>query len=281
VDRVLKFSSPGTREFWEIPVLYEDDHLLALDKPSGLLTSPDRFNPALPSLVGLLHQAIAARKPWSLKRALDYVMNVHRLDAETSGVLLLARAKPVFATLADEFGNHRAVQRYLALAQGAPKQSQFVIEAKLAPDPVRPGVFRVDPRQGKMACTKFEIAERFTGWTLLRCEPAPCRPHQVRVHLAHAGLPLAGDQLYGGKPLRLSSLKRGYRLKPNRSERPLLGRAALHLEALNLHHPVTGAPLLIQAPYPKDLAVALKYLRRYAIPATESNPEAPIRDPAG
>ena len=280
MDRILKLPSPATHEIWEVSVLYEDDHLLALDKPSGLLTSPDQFNPALPSLVGLLHQAIAAKKSWTVERGLDYVMNVHRLDAETSGVLLLARSKPVFTALADLFGNQQPVQRYLALVQGAPKEDRFVIEAKLAPDPVRTEVFRVDPREGKSARTRFEVAQRFAGWTWLRCEPVPGRPHQVRVHLCHAGLPLAGDQLYGGNPLRLSTLKRRYRLKPNRTERPLIGRAALHLEELKLRHPVSGAPLVIQAPCPKDLAVALKYLQRYAPGATERTPEAEIRDPA-
>jgi 23S rRNA pseudouridine1911/1915/1917 synthase len=278
VDRVLKLSSPATGEFWEIPVIYEDAHLLALNKPSGLLTSPDRFNPAMPSLMGLLHQAIAAGKPWTAQRALAYLMNVHRLDAETSGALLLARAKPVFTVLADLFSSQETVQRFSVLVQGAPKEDRFVIEAKLEPDPVRHEVIRVNPRLGKSARTHFEVAERFAGWTWLRCEPVPCRPHQVRVHLRHAGLPLAGDQLYGGKPLRLSSLKRGYRLKPNHTERPLVGRAALHLEELTLPHPVTGAPLVIQAPWPKDLAVALKYLRRYAMPATDSQPDAPISD---
>jgi 23S rRNA pseudouridine1911/1915/1917 synthase len=263
VDRVLKLSSPATREFWEIPILYEDACLLALNKPGGLLTSPDRYNPALPSLMGLLHQAIAAGKPWATERALAYLMNVHRLDAETSGVLLLARTKPVFAALADAFGGQKPRQLHLALVHGAPKEDRFVVEAKLAPDPVRPEVVRVDPRQGKSARTRFEVVERFAGWTLLRCEPMPCRPHQVRVHLCRAGLPLAGDQLYGGRPLKLSSLKPGFRLKPNHTERPLVGHAALHLEELTLPHPVSGAPLVIQAPWPRELMVALKYLRRY------------------
>jgi RluA family pseudouridine synthase len=264
VDYVVKLSSPATGEFWEIPILYEDAHLLALNKPSGLLTSPDRFNRNLPSLMGLLHEAIATGRPWTAERALGYLMNVHRLDAETSGVLLLARAKPAFVTLADLFSSHKPMQRHVALVQGAPKEDRFVIEAKLAPDPARRDIMRVDSRQGKAARTHFEVLERFAGWVLLRCEPIPCRTHQIRVHLCHAGLPLAGDALYGGRPLRLSSLKPVYRLKPNHTERPLVGRAALHLEELTLPHPVTGAPLIIQAPWPKDFAVALKYLRRYA-----------------
>jgi 23S rRNA pseudouridine1911/1915/1917 synthase len=261
---VLKLTSPVTRGFWEIPILYEDAELLALNKPAGLLTSPDRLDPNQPSLMGLLHKAIAAGKRWSAERALVYLMNAHRLDAETSGVLLLARAKPVFIALADLFSSGKTIQRHLALVEGAPKQDRFVIEAKLAPDPVRRGVMRVDSRQGKNARTTFEVLERFKGWTLLRCKPLTSRPHQVRVHLCHARLPLAGDELYGGKPLRLSSLKPVYRLKPHHSERPLIANAALHVEELTLPHPVSGAPLTIQVPWPKDLTVALKYLRIYA-----------------
>ena len=107
------------------------------------------------------------------------------------------------------------------------------------------------------------MLETFAGWTLLQCEPLTSRPHQIRVHLRHAGLPLAGDVLYGGKPLWLSRLKHDYRLKPGHVERPLLSRAALHAETLSLVHPVTGATVTITAPWPKDLKVAVKYLRLF------------------
>ena len=102
---VIKLSSPATREYWEIPVLYEDDYLLALDKPSGLLTSPDRYDPARPNLMKLLHAGIAAQKPWARERNLAYLSNAHRLDFETSGVILLAKTKAVLVALADLFGS--------------------------------------------------------------------------------------------------------------------------------------------------------------------------------
>ena len=112
--------------------------------------------------------------------------------------------------------------------------------------------------------TVFEVRERFSRWTLMQCELLTDRPHQVRAHLRHIGLPVIGDQLYGGRPLLLSRLKQVYRLKPNQTERPLIARPALHAETLSLPHPVTGTPLGIAAPWPKDLTVAVKYLRRYA-----------------
>src|SRR2546426_1565987 len=92
---VLKLSSPATREFWEIPILYEDSHLLALDKPGCLLVSQDRDDPQRPNLMKLLHAGIADSKPWARERQLSYLMNAHRLDFETSGVILLAKAKAV------------------------------------------------------------------------------------------------------------------------------------------------------------------------------------------
>jgi 23S rRNA pseudouridine1911/1915/1917 synthase len=264
MNQTIKLSSPATHEFWEIPVLYEDAHLLALDKPTGLLTSPSREAPDQPSLMRLLHAGILEGKPWARERGLTYLMNAHRLDFETSGVILLARSKPALVALANLFGAEKTVQRYLALVQGEPAEDRFEVEAAVAPHPSRPGLMHVDPRRGKRSRTLFTVQERFAGWTLLKCEPQPNRPHQLRVHLRRAGLPLAGDSLYGGPPLLLSKLKRVYRLKPHRTERPLLARAALHAEELVLAHPVSGDTLTLTAPWPKDFAVAVKYLRRYA-----------------
>lgn len=259
----IKLSSPATREFWEIPVLYEDADLLALDKPAGLLTSPDRYDPTRPNLMKLIHSAIAESKPWVRERGLTYLMNAHRLDFETSGVILLAKHKPVLVKLANLFGSERPLKRYVALVQGAPSEESFEISASLAPHPVQTGRIRVDMKRGKRSRTRFSVLERFAGWTLLRCEPLTGRTHQIRVHLQHARLPLVGDSLYGGRPLLLSTLKKGYRLKPGKTERPLMGRVALHAEQLVLPHPQSGAELAISAPWPKDLMVAVRYLRQF------------------
>ena len=269
---VIRLSFPITRELWEIPVLFEDDHLLALNKPAGLLVSADRRDLEKPNLVKLLHAAIADGLPWVKQRGLSYVMNAHRLDSETSGILLLAKTKSALVYLANLFGTETPVRRYLGLVRGAPPQEQFEVDAKLAPNTVQLGLMRVDPKGGKRSRTKFQVLERFSRWTLVRCEPLTDRTHQIRVHLRYVGCPLVGDRLYGGKQLLLSRLKTNYRLKPNREERPLLDRAALHAELLTLPHPVTGELLTITAPLPKDLSVALKYLRRYA-PVGGSAPE--------
>ena len=261
---VIKLSSPATKEFWEIGVVYEDEHLLALDKPSGLLTSPDRYDPNRPNLMKLLHAAIAENKPWVRERNLNYLSNAHRLDFETSGVILLAKNKPALVELADMFGAEKPVKKYVAIVQGTPAEDEFEIDAKLAPHPVKLGFMRVDPNNGKKSRTKFSVMEKFSRWTLVRCEPFTGRTHQIRIHLRHAGVPIVGDELYGGKPLWLSRLKPSFRLKPGREERPLLGRVALHAEQLELKHPITGEPVSITAPWPKDFNVALKYLRQFA-----------------
>jgi RluA family pseudouridine synthase len=264
VNDSIKLSSPLTREFWEIPVLFEDEHLLALDKPAWLLTSPDRYDPQRPHLLKLLHGAIAQNKPWTRPRGLTYLMNTHRLDLETSGVLLLAKNKPALIALASLFAVDKPLKTYLALVHGTPLEREFESSASLAPHPVKTGLMRVDPKHGKRARTRFEVRENFRHHTLLRCASLSSRIHQVRAHLQHVGWPIVGDALYGGSPLLLSRLKSNYRLKPKRAERPLIGRVALHAEQLSFLHPVSGDEITITAPWPKDLLVAVKYLRRYA-----------------
>ena len=262
----IKLSSPATREFWEIPVLFEDEHLLALDKPARLLTSPDANEMARPSLMKLLQAGIKDKKPWANERHLEYLNPANDLDFDATGVLLLAKNKAAFIALANLFSSETARLKYVTLVRGALLESEFEVDAKLAPHPVKPDVMRVDRDHGKQARTKFTLLENFSraGYALLRAEPLAERTHQVRVHASHVDLKIVGDEVYGGKPLWLSRLKKDYRLKPGREERPLLGRVALHAEELSLPHPVTGETVTIKSEWPKDLRVALKFLRLHA-----------------
>ena len=261
----LKLSSPTTDEFWEIPVLYEDAQLLALAKPSRLLTCPDRYDPQRPNLMRMLHRDVERQAPWVRTRKIAYLANAHRLDFETSGVLLLAKDKPSLVALANQFGVEKPGKIYVALVFGSPEETSFQVDAKLAPNPFKEGVVRVDLKHGKKAITQFEVRERFDGLTLLQCQPLTGRTHQIRVHLRSRNLRLVGDATYGGPPLWLSRLKSNYRLKPGHEERPLISRSALHAEQLTVAHPVTGEPIVISAPWPKDLTVAVKYLRKFAL----------------
>jgi len=264
VSDPIKLSSPATQEFWEIPVLFEDDHLLAVNKPACLLTSPDRYDAMRPNLMKLLHAGIAEGKPWARARSLTYLANAHRLDFETSGVILLAKTKPVLVQLADLFGSNKPKKTYVALLPGTPPNPKWEVDAPIAPFPGRPGHMRVDPRNGKQSRTLFEVREQFRGFALVSCRPITGRTHQIRIHLKHWGLPICGDRIYGGRPLLLSDLKSDYRLKAGKTERPLISTVALHAERLEIVHPVTGQPVVITADWPKDFAVAAKYLRRYA-----------------
>ena len=146
-NETIKLSAPQKSGFWEIAVLYEDEHLLALDKPPLLLSSPDRYDPERPNLMKLLHRDIERGAPWARKRGLTYLMNAHRLDFETSGVMLLAKTKAVLVALADLFGSEKPVKTYLALVHGVASQS-FEVDAKLGMHPARPGFVRVDEKEG-------------------------------------------------------------------------------------------------------------------------------------
>lgn len=260
----VKVSHPETKNFWEIPVLFEDEHLLALNKPASLQTIDEGVQTGVPDLMALLHSCIAQGKPWAAERGLGFLKNSHRLDAGVSGVFLLSKTPAAHEALANAFGTEEPLRRYLAIVRNNPPEQTFEVNAKIGPSMDQPGMMRVDPRHGKKSVTRFEAVEYFEGWTLIACNPFPDRPGQVRAHLKYSRLHVTGDKIYHGPDLLLSTMKPGFRLKKDDVERPLMNRPALHLEVLTVKHPVTSEPLTITAPLPKDMEVALKYLRKYA-----------------
>ena len=173
MSAIIKLSSPATREFWEIPVLFEDEHLLALDKPARLLTSPDALDLARPSLMKLLHSGIAAKKPWASERHLDYLNPLNELDFDVTGVLLLAKNKPAFIALANLASSGKVRIHYLALVRGELLEREFEVDAKLAPHPVKPDAMRVDRDNGKQADPVRPSGEFFARGLRL----AACRTH--------------------------------------------------------------------------------------------------------
>ncbi len=234
------------------PVICEDASLLAFDKPSGLLVAPDRWDKSRVNLMTLVHAAFGTG-----------VANVHRLDADTSGVLLCARNKAALDSLSGQFQAKTAEKTYHALVEGAPADDTFVVELALREDERRPGRMCPARKGGKASVTRFAVLERFRGYAWLACRPQTGRTHQIRVHLAALGLPILNDAFYGTEHrLLLSAIKRGY--KGRAEERPLISRLALHASELVVRHPETGVPVALRAPLPNEFQVALKYLRRFA-----------------
>jgi len=227
-----------------IPVLYEDDALLAVDKPAGSLVVRGREGEAEPSLVDRLS---AARK--------ERLLVVHRLDRGTSGVLLLARTAAAHKALCAAFEEGRVRKRYLALVEGTPP-AEFRVDVALVP--ARRGKTRpAKPEEvGKPSATAFRALERLGRFTLLEAAPETGRPHQIRVHLKYQGFPLAVDPLYGKREV----LRRGDVGGAPEGE-VLLERTPLHAREVRLAHPLTGTELVVEAPLPADLETALRVLR--------------------
>jgi len=214
-------------------LLFEDADLVAVDKPPGVAAQPtlttDRGT--LPELVSALVGS--------------EVTLVHRLDRETSGVTVFARTREVAAALAAAFRDGEPEKTYLALCARPPSPPRGRIDLALGKDPGRAGLRRVDPA-GEAAATVYQTVRSSGRAALVEARPETGRTHQIRVHLAHLGAPLLGDARYGG---------------PRRVGEVAVPRVMLHARRLALRHPVTGAPLSVEAPEPADfLAVAAALL---------------------
>jgi len=238
-------------------ILRQDDHLLVVNKPAGLLTVPGRQGGHS------LREAVAHALGITQKLFL-----VHRLDAWTSGVLLLAKTPEAQRRLAQQFQNRQVQKEYLALVRGAPEEDSGLIVAPIAPHPRIPAKMIISEKKGRPSQTKWQIVERFQGISLVRCRPLTGRQHQIRVHLALIEMPLLVDPLYGNaEAFYLSRIKPGYKPSHHHEERPLLARLSLHAEAITFTHPRTEQPLRIEAPLPKDLHATLTQLRKLCGPA--------------
>jgi tRNA pseudouridine32 synthase/23S rRNA pseudouridine746 synthase len=233
-----------------IPVLFEDEAIVAVDKPAGALVIRGREGAREPSLVDRLIRLRGERL---------YV--VHRLDRGTSGVLLLARSAAAHRSLSMAFEAGKVEKRYFALVSGVPPEDRFTVDLRLAP--ARRGKMKPAPpgAPGKTARTGFRVLERFSGFAFLDCTPEGGRTHQIRVHLKSAGFPLAVDPLYGGR----RRLLRGD-LGCTPGDVPVLERTSLHAAAVILAHPAAGERITIEAPLPQDMEKALALLRSSPVP---------------
>lgn len=236
------------------PVLFESGSALVIAKPAGVPVVPDRSGQD-PGLHGRFEE---------LRPGADLRV-VHRLDRDTSGCLVLAKGLEAARHFDEMFRSGRMAKRYVALVHGVPGAAEFAMDAWLGPDPRRPGkvIAAAEERPGfRSAHTDARVVQSMSRHALLELRPGTGRGHQLRVHLQFAGHPIVGDLDYGGSPLLLSDLKRGYKLRSGVVERPLLARMFLHAAALTFPD-LDGSPVSVEAPLPDDLAMALQKIERF------------------
>ena len=238
-----------------IPILYEDRSLLALDKPAGWMLAPDSWDRTGRNLQLALQSSLNARDFWARSRSLKFLRFIHRLDAETSGITLFAKSPGALRAYSEMFEDRRVEKYYLAVVHGLPKQREWICRFALGPDPCikgrmraareerPPAIMRDDfdpPRRErrsqqdwKDAETRFRVIQTAKDTALIEAQPLTGRTHQIRVHLASAGLPVVGDPLYGKDPSVASK-----------------GRQRLALRAVRLacRDPFQGRRIFIEAP---------------------------------
>jgi len=239
----------STPEDIALTIVHEDEHLLVLDKPAGLVVHPGAGNPAGTLLNALLHHD---PKLAELPRA----GIVHRLDKDTSGLMVVAKTLPTYTALVDLLSQHEVERQYEAVVLGTMVAGGTVDEpiGRSMGDRLRQAVR--DEEDGKRAVTHYRLRERFRAHSLLQCQLETGRTHQIRVHLAHINHPLIGDPLYGGglklpkgASAELIATLRGFR------------RQALHAEKLSFIHPISGEALSFSAERPGDQLALIEALR--------------------
>ncbi len=246
-----------------LPVLYEDEHVIVVDKPAGLLTVPSARGAREEDTVLLRVREYARR----LRSRGGSAERVHRLDRDTSGALVFALSTEARAGLLRTFRGHHIERSYLALVAGEPAAEQGEIDVPLREAWIsgRKGVARRG-EPARPALTRWRVLERLGGAALLEVRPETGRQHQIRVHLAHVGLSVLGDPVYGRQaqaPANVSGAGHpGARQSP--AIAALAQRPMLHARRLAFAHPISGEPVVVESPLPEDMKRVLAALRAIA-----------------
>ncbi len=231
--------------------IFDDEAMLVLNKPAGLLTVPDRHDPQLPNLRHILQDKYGP------------VIPVHRLDKETSGVICFAKTKEDHKFLNEEFQNRRVGKKYIAFISGTPAENEGTLDYPIEQHPSILGKMRISPR-GKDSLTKYKVLETIGPFSLVEVDLLTGRTHQIRLHFSHLGHPVIADTRYGnGKSVFLSDFKKNFKQGRFKEERALIGSLALHSRQLSLTHPRSNKEMLFEAELNKEFSVALKQLRKY------------------
>lgn len=243
-----------------LDIVYEDDTVLVVNKPAGLVAHPGHGN-----YTGTLVNALA----WHFRDTADYDVNdprlglVHRIDKDTSGLLVVAKTPDAKTDLGRQFFEKTTRREYLALVWGDVKADSGTVVGSIARDPRNKLCMTVteDPDAGKHAVTHYEVVERFGYVTLVRCRLETGRTHQIRVHMRHIGHPLFNDERYGGDRILKGRPGAAYQQFVNNCF-AVCPRQALHARTLGFRHPATGQQMDFEAPLPEDFRALLEKWRR-------------------
>ena len=235
VELAPPIRAPMVRELRDFRIAYEDEHLLIVDKPAGVVVHPGPGHSTGTLVHTLLWRTVGGAEP-------ERPGIVHRLDRDTSGLMVVAKTEEAYRRLQSLVRRHRLERLYLALVRGRPRSQSGRIEAPIGRDRAEPTRRSLDTDTPREAVTHFEVVELLPEHALLRVRLETGRTHQIRVHLAAIDLPVAGDRVYGVRDLDLE-------------------RQFLHATRLSFPHPVTGEPVDTDSPLPADLAQALERAR--------------------
>lgn len=224
-------------------ILWQDDDFLLVGKPAGISTLFDRSDPS--NLLSLIKESVSDAQV------------CHRLDKETSGVLAVAKHPKAYRHMSMQFEHRQVSKVYHAVVDGTHNFNQEEVTLPILK--LNNGLVRISHREGKDATTYFSTLATYRHHTLVECRPVTGRMHQIRIHLSSLGAPIAGDEPYGGKPVMLSGLKRGYHLKKQEEEKPLIPRMSLHAYSLEFED-LKGNRQLVSCPYPKDISALVRQL---------------------